>query len=89
MNAAFRRSKMVSFRLSPEEYERVRRLCSENGVRSISDLARTALHKLVAAEHQADPLSFEVRDLRSRVDSLSIQIDRLSQDVEARKVTAS
>ena len=88
MNLALRRSKMISFRLSPEEYQRFRHMCAERGVRSISDLARTALQKLVAAENDDDPLSYEVRDLRQQVESLSHELDRITQLVEGRKAAA-
>lgn len=88
MGLAFRKSKMVSFRLSQEEYLRFRELCATQGVRSLSDLARTAMHRMVASESRADPLVLEVQDLRSQVRSLSQELDRLSQAVEARRATA-
>lgn len=88
MGLAFRKSKMVSFRLSPEEYQRFRELCTSQGVRSLSDLARTAMQRLVAVENRADPLSLEVQDLRTQVRSLSQELDRLAQAVEARKAAA-
>lgn len=88
MGLALRKSKMVSFRLSQEEYQRFRALCAAQGVRSLSDLARTAMQKLVAAESRADPLSLEVQDLRSQVRSLSLELERISEAVEARSAHA-
>jgi predicted DNA-binding protein len=88
MSLALRKSKMVSFRLSLEEYQRFRALCASQGVRSLSDLARTAMQKLVATENDADPLSLEVQDLRIQVRSLSQELDRLSEVVEARRAHA-
>jgi Tfp pilus assembly PilM family ATPase len=85
MNVEFLRSKMVSFRLSPEEYQRFRNLCAAHGARSISELARTALNRLNAGTHQADPLSYEIGDLRRRVQSISEEVDRLSGVLGARK----
>ena len=79
---------MISFRLSQEEYQRFRALCAENGVRSISDLARTALQGLVAARHHSDPLALELCDLRSQVQTLSGEIDRLSQRLSAREAVS-
>ena len=75
---------MVSFRLSPEEYERFQGICSTQGVRSISDLARTALQKLIPGKAQADPLWLEVGDLRKQIRALSHEVDRLSGILESR-----
>lgn len=76
---------MVSFRLSPEEYDTFRTLCSSHGVRSLSDLARTAMQKLAASKHQVDPLWFEVGTLRDQIQSLSREVDRLSHALETRE----
>jgi hypothetical protein len=85
MTAAFRRSRMISFRLSPEEYERFTKLCSERGVRSISNMARIALQMLVAGDAEADPVAFEVRDLRSQIKTIVTDLERLAETVEGRK----
>ncbi len=79
---------MVSVRLSPDEYQRFRALCADQGIRSLSDLARTAMQRLVATATQGDPLSLEVQDLRVQVHSLSRELDRLSAAVEARRAHA-
>jgi hypothetical protein len=42
-----RRSKMVSFRLSEQEYQDLLMLCETRGSRSISDLARDAVFNLL------------------------------------------
>src|ERR1039457_1485855 len=81
MNLTIRKSKMISFRVSPEEYQTLKDTCELRGVRSISDLARTAMQKLIASGWQPVPLSDEVRDLRNRVRMLSLQLDQLSTAV--------
>ena len=81
MNLTIRKSKMISFRLSPEEYQTLKDTCELQGVRSISDLARTAMQKLIASGWQPVPLSDEVRELRNRVRMLSLQLDQLSTAV--------
>jgi hypothetical protein len=78
MNLTIRKSKMISFRLSQEEYQTLKDTCELQGVRSISDLARTAMQKLIASGWQPVPLSDEVRELRNRVRMLSLQLDQLS-----------
>lgn len=85
MSTLIRKSKMISFRLSPEEYQRLRETCELQGVRSLSDLARTAMQELIASGWQPAPLSDEVRDLRNRVRTLSLQMDRLSTIVHSRQ----
>ena len=89
MALALRKSKMLSFRLSLEEYQRFRALCDSQGVRSLSDLARMAMQKLIAAESNADPLSLEVQDLRTQVQSISQELERLSEAVEARRADSN
>jgi hypothetical protein len=85
MSATFRKSKMVSFRLSPADYDRLREICTVRGVQSISDLARSALESFAASGHQPDPLSSELRGLYDQVRSLTLELDRISQIVESRK----
>ena len=87
MSLLIRRSKMISFRLSPEEYQTLQSACLTQGVRSISDLARTAMQRVIAPTSQGDPLAEEVRDLRDRVRKLSFELNRLSRLVEARQGT--
>jgi hypothetical protein len=81
MSPSIRRSKMISFRLSPEEYRSLQNACAAKGVRSISDLARAAMQNLIFAEPVV--LSDEVRDLKDRVQMLSAELDRLADRVGA------
>jgi mobilization protein NikA len=39
-----RRSRLVTFRVSNDEYETLQRVCAEAGVRSVSDFARSAVN---------------------------------------------
>jgi len=89
MAVSIRKSKMVSFRLSPADYLRFREICSSRGVHSISDLARIAMESFAASEDQPDTLSSELRDLRSQVRSIALELDRISQVVEARKAAGA
>ena len=85
MNPLIRKSKMISIRLSPQEYRTFQNACVEKGVRSISDLARTAIQQLIGSNGQAEPVSDEVRNLRDRVQVISVELDRLSKLVEKRQ----
>lgn len=74
-----RKSKMVSFRLSPEEYRQLRDACSSHGVRSISELARTAMQSLVTTDGHPAPLHQQLQELRDRLNHLCHEVDRLKQ----------
>jgi hypothetical protein len=76
---------MVSFRLSPAEYTRFRQVCAVKGVRSISDLARVAMTMVASEEVEIDPLCDQVHEIRMQVQSLTLELDRISNVVEARK----
>ena len=82
---SLKRSKMVSFRLSPEEYTKFRQVCAAKGVRSISDLARVAMMMVASQGVEIDPLCDQVREIRMQVQTISTQLDRISNVVEARK----
>ena len=76
---------MVSFRLSPADYLRFREICVGRGVDSISHLARIAMESFAASKERPDLISSELSDLRSQVRSLTVELDRIAQIVEAQK----
>ena len=76
-----RRSRMISFRLSEDEYASLRSLCEDEGARSVSDVARDAVHRLIGESSQVDVES-ALRALEGRVDTLDLQIRRLTLTVE-------
>jgi hypothetical protein len=69
---------MVSFRLSQQEYHQLRDACLQHGVRSISELARSAMQSLIAPNTECAPsLHQQVQDLRDRLTDLAAEVDRL------------
>jgi Arc/MetJ-type ribon-helix-helix transcriptional regulator len=72
-----RRSRMISFRLSEDEYASLRSLCENGSARSVSDLARDAVHRLIGKDSQADVES-AMRTLEGRMDTLDLQVQRLN-----------
>jgi hypothetical protein len=76
---------MVSFRLSPEEYESFQAICTSQGVRSLSDFARTAMQRLIAPGHHSDPLWHEVGTLREQIQTLSRELERVAQVLASRQ----
>ena len=85
MSSSLRRSKMVSFRLSADEYAKFRTICEARGIRSLSDLARTAMQRLASSQESPDPLWDEVGVLRSQITFLATELDRLSKVLETRQ----
>jgi hypothetical protein len=75
-----RRSRMISFRLSEEEYAGLRTLCEIEGARSVSDLARDAVSRLMRKE-SGTQIEIVLRTLEGRMDNLDLQVQRLSAAV--------
>ena len=82
------RTRLVSFRLSEEEYERLKYVCSQKGARSISDGARALLCQIrglseeVSTEGNAAIKSGHLIDSLERLNS---GINRLTDLVEKLK----
>jgi hypothetical protein len=73
-----RRSKMISLRLSAEEYEALRTLYPNYGARNISDFARLAIQRIISNPVAADSgLLTIVQDLDHRLGRLEYQFSRL------------
>jgi hypothetical protein len=71
------KTRLVSFRLSEEEYEKVQRMCASEGSRSLSEFLRSAFSVITrVAPHDEEPLD-------ARLESLSRCVDQLRQDLQA------
>lgn len=75
------RSRMISFRLTAEEYDRFRDLCYSTGIRSVSEMARTAINMMLAQPARAphETLETRVSELESRLHLLSLEMKKLNQ----------
>ncbi|MGD0002117.1 MAG: hypothetical protein ABSE21_18625 [Bryobacteraceae bacterium] len=69
---------MVSIRLSDEEFRRLRELCMTTGARSLSDLARDAMHRLIAGDGTGEGLTERVAELDQRLSHLQEKVTRLA-----------
>jgi hypothetical protein len=76
------RSRMISFRLTAEEYNRFRELCFAHGIRSVSEMARAAINMLLQDPAQAPQQSLESRvaELEGRLHMLSLEMKKLNQN---------
>jgi hypothetical protein len=70
---------MVSFRLSEEEYNQFRAVCDARNARSLSQVARHAMHEWLRAreEERTDDMAAKLDRLERRIQWLSTRIDRL------------
>lgn len=80
------RSRMISVRLSEEEYVALRHLCSITGARSVSDLTRDAMRVLLSGGSKRDEvLGVRVDEFRSQMRRLDRKIEQLSADITSLK----
>src|ERR1700734_1452087 len=75
------RSRMISFRLTAEEYDRFRELCTTCGTRSVSELARAAINSLLkqTAQVPREALESRVTELEGRVNMLRLEFRKIRQ----------
>src|SRR5579863_2566126 len=75
MTVLKRRSRMISFRLSEEEYEGLKNVCVALGARSLSDIARDAVHRLL------DDGTAPKRNVETELQLLGEKMAALDQEV--------
>ena len=75
-----RLERMISFRVTDEEYQQLKQLSEQANARSMSDIARAAMqHWLRHGSTVApDNLQVKVLELEKRIAELSAQLDRLA-----------
>ena len=75
------RSRMISIRLSEEEYSALRRLCSVTGARSVSDLTRDAMRALLNGSERKDAAGSQVDEFRAEIRGMDRKIEQLASDI--------
>jgi len=79
------RTRMLSFRLSEDEYERLRNLSVMERARSVSDFARSTLCSLPLGKGaSSDPASARMDGLEGEIRQLRVDMQKLGQQMEAR-----
>jgi hypothetical protein len=78
------KSKMISFRLSGEEYRLLQRACGKCGARNLSELVRTAMQRIILEDDTSRPASpeDELRDFKAKFHMLAAEVKRLSRIVK-------
>jgi hypothetical protein len=76
---------MISFRLSEDEYINLKNLCVNEGARSVSDLAREAVNRMITKTSNGHSPHVEtiVRAMQVRMDAMDVEIKRLSVALQA------
>lgn len=71
-----RRHKVISIRISGEEFDQLQNICVTKGADSISELARRAMRLFITQENKYDTAAIE-----SRVNEMNLRISALDQEV--------
>lgn len=71
------RSRMISVRLSEEEYSSLIHLCSLTGARSVSDMTRDAMRTVLRGVNREDSLGGNLDEFRADMKSLEKKVEQL------------
>jgi hypothetical protein len=77
MSRLNRRSKVVSIRLSTDEYTQLRSLCITKGVDSFSELARAAMKEMLAQHKRSSPDN----TMEARVGQMDVRVIALGREI--------
>jgi len=83
------RIRTIGVRLSEDEYSSLEKFCVENGARSMSDLARTAIGRFVNQVNQENILASTMNKNMARVKELEERIQKLSAEITSLRAIAS
>jgi len=86
MTVESRRSKMVTFRVSMDEYRSLEAACMARHVRSISELAREALQQWVRETAVSSQPDGALQEVERRIQMLAEELDRLQRLVRFQKI---
>lgn len=83
------RIRTLGVRLSEEEYAALEKFSVENGARSLSDMARTAICTLVNRANPETALASSVNQNAAHVKELEEKVERLSAEIVSLRDLAS
>jgi len=76
-----RRSRMISVRLSEEEYAALIHLCSLTGARSVSDLTRDAMRAVVKRASGDEPFGNSLEEFRAGMKNIEKKVEALEAKI--------
>jgi hypothetical protein len=89
MSVLKRRSRMISFRVSEDEYVGLKNLCVNEGARSVSDMARDAVQRLITNHTgPTNQLATVVQVLQDRIETLDKEVKRLGKALNGQSPSA-
>jgi DNA-binding transcriptional regulator GbsR (MarR family) len=74
------RERLVYFRITEDEFHQFSSVCEQEGARSLSDLARSAVQRLIAdcnREHEAEELAPAIESLGKMIAEVTAQLEML------------
>ena len=71
------RSRMISVRVSEEEYTALRRLCSLTGARSVSDITRDAMRTVLRGVNREESVGGNLEEFRANMRTLEKKVEQL------------
>lgn len=85
MSSGGRMGRIISFRVSEQEYQALKGFSASNRIRSVSELARSAIQRYLSdsADRPAD-LQVRIEQISSRLSLLDRAVERLSEMVNSR-----
>ena len=85
-----RKNRMISLRISEEEYESLKHVYASQGARSLSEFARLAIDRVTGADGhpESQPLESRFTALDGKVAGLETELARLSRVVDEELVPA-
>jgi hypothetical protein len=85
MTVESRRSKMVTFRVSLEEYQSLEAACFARRVRSISELTRAAVQQWIKEPSPSIPPDAGLQHVERRIQALAQELEHLQNLVQLQK----
>ena len=85
------RERLVCFRISEDEFRQFVSVCEQEGARSVSDLARSAVQRLIAdggRQRKEDEMTEKMHRLEQLITAVTEQLQLLSSN-QAGSVTAA
>lgn len=83
------RRRMISVRLSDDEYTALKALCLIRGARSVSDLTRDAVRSLLKRNEREDLLGERLEEFRLQMKGLDQKIEQLASRINPSKNEAN
>jgi hypothetical protein len=82
-----KRSRIVSFRLSDEEYDSLKNVTVSRGARSVSEFTRSVACTKEASDGEPEKIGDELRSLNARMEALVHRIETLTCALEEKNAT--